>query len=57
MIDKFEDVEKSAEPEDKTFFEKIEEATGGMHKPVPLAGDQQDSNFEGIESSQVAERD
>jgi hypothetical protein len=53
--DQFEDVEKSAEPDDKSFLEKVEEATGGMHKPAPRAGDQQEGNFEGIEHSHDAE--
>jgi hypothetical protein len=51
------DIAESVEPPHKSVWVKIEEATGGMHKPAPRAGDQQEGNFEGIESSHVAERD
>jgi hypothetical protein len=41
--------------DDKSVIDKIEEATGGMHKDVPLAGFDQEGNFEGIQDAQQAE--
>lgn len=38
--------EESDVADDKSVIDKLEEATGGMHKGAPAAGEQQEGNFE-----------
>ncbi len=49
-----EGIEESVE-EDKSMMDKIEEATGGTHPDPPVAGDEQEGNFEGIIRGRDAE--
>jgi hypothetical protein len=47
--------EQDEHDDDTSFLDKVEEATGGMHKPAPRAGFQEDGNLEGIQDGQQSE--